>query len=176
MIIKEHYINGNPIEFRTAFFSEDEKYRYLLEIVWDPSRPILTTIGLNPSKATHLVNDNTISKCIKFARDRGFGGYRMLNAFAYRSTKPAVLFSDPDPVGPENTIEFFRRWRTETTVACWGATMRSKLWKYRYWGHEIAEALPGLLCFKYTSKGRDPEHPLYLPLHSDLNLVQFSYE
>ena len=43
-------------------------------------------IGLNPSTADEVKNDPTVRRCIIFAKDVGFGGMVMLNAFAYRAT------------------------------------------------------------------------------------------
>jgi len=169
MIVLHGELDG---EKREAWFSECGLYRYLLDIVWDSSLPMMTTIALNPSKASHLVNDNTIVRCKKFARLRGFGGYRMLNAFALRSTNPKQLFVAKDPVGRENTIDFLTAHRTPMTIAAWGATIQSRRWKYWYRGHEIAGAIRDLMCFKKTAEGH-PFHPLYLSW--DVEPVPFSY-
>jgi hypothetical protein len=42
---------GDIFEKRIAILSDCEKYRYLLEIVWDRSLPLCQFIGLNPSKS-----------------------------------------------------------------------------------------------------------------------------
>jgi hypothetical protein len=160
-------------EFRVAWFSDCERFRYLLDIVWDPMLPMLTTIALNPSTATELVNDNTVTRGKTFARAWGYGAYRMLNAFAWRDTDRSALFKVSDPVGPENSVEFLRDHATEKTLACWGATITSKTWRHFYRGHEIADAIPGLMCFRRTRAGH-PSHPLYLP--SDIEPVPFCYE
>lgn len=44
-----------------AKFSEDRKYRYLLWRRMDSALPMITFIGLNPSKANEDTNDNTIT-------------------------------------------------------------------------------------------------------------------
>lgn len=159
-------------EVRKAVFSECEKYRYSLEIVWDSESPLLVVIGLNPSKADHLQDDNTLHRVKGFARAFHCGGVRMLNAFAFRSTESTRLFDIKDPVGPENTLEFLRSNRTALTIAAWGSTIQKKPWKHYYRGHDIAVALPGLMCLRKTTKGH-PEHPLYLP--SELTPIAFSY-
>ncbi len=147
-------------------------YRYLLDITWDHALPIMTTIALNPSTATHLVNDATIRRGIGFAKSFGCGGYRMLNAFAWRATDRRELRRAHDPVGPLNTLEFLREMATELTIACWGGTIQERQWKHWYRGHEIAEAIPNLMCLQKTSGGH-PTHPLYLP--GMLRPVPFSY-
>lgn len=160
-------------EVRTALFSDCQKYRYRLEIIWDQSSCLLVVIGLNPSTATHLEDDPTLKRVKSFARSFGCGGVRMLNAFAWRSTSPLALFQVPDPVGPDNTIDFLMANRTAVTVAAWGVNIQKKPWKHWYRGHDIAAAMPGLMCLRKTPSGH-PEHPLYLP--PDLIPVAFSYE
>lgn len=157
-------------ERREAWFSEDDKYRMLLDINWEHGS-ILTVIGLNPSTATHLVNDPTIRRCIGFAKQFGCGGLRMLNAFSYRATNRLELFKVADPVGPENTIDFLREHSTPLTIAAWGTTIQSKKWKHFYRGQDIANALPDLKCLRVA--GIHPEHPLDLP--ADLAPIPFSY-
>lgn len=160
-------------EVRTALFSDCQKYRYRLEIVWDTTSCLLVVIGLNPSTATHLEDDPTLKRVKSFARSFGCGGVRMLNAFAWRSTSPLALFQVADPVGPDNTLEFLRENRTAVTVAAWGANIQKKPWRHWYRGHDITKVMPGLMCFRKTTDGH-PEHPLYLP--GDLTPVAFSYE
>lgn len=159
-------------ENREAWYSEDEVFRYLLEIVWDAALPIMTTIALNPSTATENEDDNTIHRGKDFAVLFGCGGYRMLNAFALRSRDPKKLYLAKDPIGPENTIEFLKENSSDLRIACWGANIATGKWKHHYRGHDIAEAIPDLMCFQKTKDGH-PNHPLYLPKSSSLE--PFSY-
>lgn len=90
--------------FRRAVYSFCEKYRYILGIRWDFSDAgrALTFLMLNPSKATELKNDNTVSGCEKRARAWGYAGCNILNIFAYRATDPKEMKKQDDPIGPEN--------------------------------------------------------------------------
>lgn len=170
MITRVAEVDG---EQREAVFSDDELYRLRLDITWDPSLRTLTTIALNPSTADHLRDDNTIRTCKKLARAMGYGTYRMLNAFAFRSTDYKALFRAPDPIGPENTIDFLKYWSDGTlVVACWGAHMTERPWRHFYRGREIAEAVTDLHALKVTQSGH-PQHPLYLP--ADLRPFPWTY-
>lgn len=175
----ELWLKPNIHEIREAAFSEDAHvqqyglYRYRLDITWDSTLPTLVTIGLNPSTATHTKDDPTIRRCKEFAKAFGCGTLRMLNVFALRSTDYKALFRVPDPIGPENTLEFLRYWCDGAlTVACWGSHITERQWRHFYRAHEIAEAIPNLQCLRKT-KSQHPEHPLYLP--ADLKPIPFAY-
>lgn len=161
-------------ELRTAFFSEDMIFRYRLDICWDPALPTMTTIALNPSTADEMKDDPTIRRGKAFARAWGCGAYRMLNAFALRSTDYKGLFRVADPIGPDNSIELIRQWCTDTlTIACWGSHITSRKWKHYYRGKDIAERIPDLYALRISANGH-PVHPLYLP--ADLKPVPFRYQ
>lgn len=154
MVLKTH--NESLLVFRSALFSDCGDYRYLLEIVWDATKPTAAFIGLNPSTADELKDDNTIRKCRAFAESWGCGGMRMLNLFAYRATEPKVMKSFATPIGNENDIAALIQGCTGPLVACWG-THGLHLDR----GSEVKKQFRGLQCF---GRNRDstPRHPLYL--------------
>lgn len=78
---------------KDAILSQDRKYRYVLSRIWDESKPMVVIIGLNPSTADEKDDDNTITKCINFAKQWGYGGLYMLNLFAFRATSPSDMFN-----------------------------------------------------------------------------------
>jgi hypothetical protein len=86
----------------SAVFSPDETWRYELRRVWDPTRPSMAFVGLNPSTADARHDDPTVRRCINFAKRWGFGGLIMLNAFAFRAADPREMMAAADPVGPDN--------------------------------------------------------------------------
>ena len=61
-------------------------------------------IGLNPSTADGIDDDPTIRRCIRFAKDRGYGRLSVANLFAYRATRPADLRRTRHPIGKANKI------------------------------------------------------------------------
>lgn len=158
---------------REACFSEDGKYRYRLSIIWEPTKRALPMIGLNPSIATAEHNDPTMRREIDFAISLGFGGLHKFNAFALVSTDYKALFKTPDPIGPENTIEFLQHWCDgPMVIACWGAHITERPWRHFYRGYDLAKAIPNLHALRVT-KSHHPEHTLYLP--SSLKPEPFAY-
>jgi hypothetical protein len=149
-----------------AIFSPDRVYRYILWREWNPDLPKCTFIGLNPSTADETIDDPTIRRCIRFAKEWGYGRMQMLNVFAFRATDPNVMKQAADPVGPDNDqwiVEAYTR--SMLTIAAWGVHGH---WQDRQ--TKVAELLRdnwtadrewGIQCLGTTKSGC-PRHPLYL--------------
>lgn len=104
-----------------ATLSPCRLYRYLLWRIWDPSKPILTYLMLNPSTADEVDNDPTITRCQKRAKLLGMGGMRVANLFAWRSAYPEDLAHQVDPVGPGNDQAILQACQDSAFVICgWG--------------------------------------------------------
>ncbi len=140
-----------------ADFSSCRRWRYRLWRQWADG-PTLVVIGLNPSTADESTDDPTIRRCIRFARDWGYGRLEVLNLYAWRATRPEDLFRAADPEGPDN-----RRWllqrggRAAMRLAAWGnhgATSPLLPW--------IRRQLAPLHCLALNRTGQ-PAHPLYQP-------------
>lgn len=115
-------------------------------------------IGLNPSTADETLDDPTVRRCISFARSLGFGALCMTNAFGWRSTDPAIMKAQSDPVGTENDY-----WLKEVAasagivIAAWGVH-GSHMGRDR----EITRMISERHCLGTTKDGY-PKHPLYVP-------------
>ena len=151
-----------------ASFDPGGRYRYLLWRSWDPSRPRVAFIMLNPSTADAMRDDPTIRRCLGFARSWGFGSLEVANLFAYRATHPSLLSAVADPVGPENDRYLLGvGQRGQLVVAAWGnvGSLMNR-----------AQTVSGLLtcllyCLGTTTRGQ-PRHPLYLRRHAIPGLWQ----
>lgn len=161
-------IGGDLIERRKAIFSDCEQYRYLIEIIWDDSKPLCQFIGLNPSTADEMKDDPTMRRCKDFAKRWGCGGLLMTNVFAIRATQPAEMMIHPAPNGGAVNYETILEAasRSEIIVAAWG-----KDGDYRQWGYHVqcllANARHKVQCFKLTKNGQ-PYHPLYMAAKTPL--------
>ncbi len=153
----------------TAVFSECKKYRYRLDRVWDKSLPLMAFIMLNPSTADENVNDPTITRCINRAKDSGYGGVVVGNAYAYRSTDPMKLKLIGDAIGPDNNKYLAEIMADcETIIVAWGFhTKRGRAVNICNIAFEMGKTL---YCLGLTAKGQ-PRHPLYVK--GDRKLKEF---
>lgn len=143
-----------------AVFSDCRTWRYSLWRKWAEGTT-LAVIGLNPSTADETLNDRTVSRCIRFAKDWGHGSYVMLNLFGVRSPYPQVIKESPDPVGPDNDDAIVCHCSSASQVLfAWGACS--------YIGdraEHVTRMLDGLgikpYCLGVTKHGF-PKHPLYI--------------
>lgn len=147
---------------KSAVFSPCRTWRYLLSRIWDMTRLPAMFIGLNPSTADEINNDNTVTRCLGYARDWGYGGLVMANIFAVRTKDPKIMKAQADPIGPENNSHLAHAARSAgLIIAAWGNDGA-----YRGRSREVVrmlrEARVELHCLRLTKQG-EPGHPLYLP-------------
>lgn len=143
-------------------------YRYVLSRIWDDRKSPLVFIGMNPSVADETVNDPTIARQMKRAATGGYGALVVLNAFAFRTPKPAVMKKahrqGVDIVGPQND-HFIRKHLIEAKLlgglvyAGWGPN-GALLNRDQEVLHIAATVGVALHCLEIT-KGGFPGHPLY---------------
>ena len=153
---------------KKANISKDKIYRYTLSRTWDSTKPTVLFIGLNPSIADENIDDPTVTRCINFAKDWGYGTLLMANLFAFRSTYPKEIYLIDDPIGKDNDhyiLECVKQ--SDLIIACWGNNGtymdREKI---------IKELVPNLYCLQKNKNGT-PHHPLRLP--RDINPIPFNF-
>jgi hypothetical protein len=140
-----------------AHFSSCGKYRYFLRRCWDPTKPEVTFIGLNPSTATGSIDDPTIRRCIGYAKRWGFGRLSVINLFALKTTQPKKLLAHPHPIGRENDYWIQKITLTsDLNIVCWG-NHGAFLERDR----AVLAMIPKPFCLKHNRSGQ-PAHPLYL--------------
>lgn len=153
---------------KKANISKDKIYRYTLSRTWDSTKPTVLFIGLNPSIADENIDDPTITRCINFAKDWGYGTLLMANLFAFRSTYPKEIYLIDNPIGKDNDyyiLECVKQ--SDLIIACWGNNGthmdREKI---------IKELVPNLYCLQKNKNGT-PHHPLRLS--RDINPIPFNF-
>lgn len=149
---------------KDAYLSKCRKYRYSLLREWDNNGKTCVFIGLNPSTADEENDDPTLRRCIKFAKDWGYGKLIMVNLFAYRATNPLELKKVVDSIGNENDkILLESCLNADLVIAAWGNN--GSLNNRNIYVKDLLNNHITLKCLKITKTG-NPSHPLYLPLLS----------
>lgn len=103
---------------------DDGRYRYRYHLTRDTGvgEGRVAFIMLNPSSADHDETDDTVDRCIEFARDWGFRTLEVGNLYAWYATDPHDLrHPQQDPVGPHND-HYLRciATRCDRVVPAWG--------------------------------------------------------
>ncbi|MEP2668868.1 MAG: DUF1643 domain-containing protein [Cyclobacteriaceae bacterium] len=152
-------------DYRTATFSQDRTYRYVLTRIWNPDLSKVMFIGLNPSTANEDIDDPTIRRLINFANTFGFGGLYMLNLFALVTPYPNDLVQCDDPIG--NNDEYLRvyKFKADKVVFAWG--------NFKVNGRDliVSSMFEEAYCLGVNNNG-SPKHPLYLK--ADTKLVKWN--
>ncbi len=152
----------------TARISECGLYRYDLTRELGGDRT-LVSMGLNPSTADAIKPDPTITKDIGFATRWQCGRVLKLNAYAYRETKPKLMFAAAkagvDIVGPDNdrTIRealVLVQMGLGILVVSWGRNIDPI--RQREVADIIEAAGVDALCLGTNNNG-SPVHELYQP-------------
>ncbi len=165
-------MSNNEIVPLNAFFSEDRRFRYILQrhvenLMAENSR-ILVFIGLNPSTADELVDDPTIRRLLGYAERNGFTKLYVGNLFAYRATDPKDLRKAEFPGADRQNNECLKEMvRVASSVLCGWGTMG----KHNDRDLEVMQMIGDkAVCLKVNSDGT-PAHPLYL--RKDLPMVKY---
>jgi hypothetical protein len=153
--------------WRGAVFDAGGRYRYALTRRWAAGGAAVAFVLLNPSAADAERDDPTIRRCMGFARAWGCAALEVVNLFAWRATRPAMLRQAPDPVGLDNDAHLLRAARgAQRVVLAWGA--------HGDLGGRDAAVLALLErsgirahCLGVTLGGQ-PRHVLYLPRETGL--------
>ena len=116
---------------------------------------------LNPSTANEEDDDRTVSRIRGFSNSLGYGGFIIVNLFAYRTPYPNKLYEVEDPIGKYN--DHYIRETLDSNpdvIVAWG---NSGGYLDRH--EKIFEILESkkikVKALKWNSSGH-PAHPLYL--------------
>ena len=148
-----------------AIFSPCNRYRYRLHRKWGTESGAVNFVMLNPSTAGGHLDDPTIRRCIRFAKDWGFDELIVTNLFAYRTTYPQELKKAEDPWGDQNLSHVLAAaLESKQTVIAWGAH-GGFLGADQKVLNRLKSPRINIVHLGLT-KQRHPKHPLYLPANT----------
>ena len=138
----------------------DKRYRYFLDRpIQSDSDQIVCFLMLNPSTADVINDDQTIKRCIRYAKRWGYGWLHVVNLSPLRATRPDEL----PPTDPKDVAALNLRWVVATArlsdkmVVAYGAHLAA-----RPRSQAVLDALRkegcALHCLERTKEGH-PQHP-----------------
>jgi hypothetical protein len=159
----------------SALFSEggEEKalFRWRLDREVQDEGIVAALVGVNPSDAGAVKNDQTIRKDLGFAQRLGWRRIIKVNKFAFRATDVRELASAFDPIGPENDAHLARAFEdADVIVPCWGPLSKlPKRLRRRYIEvcRIIERAGKPVMCLGTANDGQ-PRHTLMLAYETRL--------
>lgn len=145
---------------RGAEFSPCRTWRYRLWSRWD-RETTLVWLMCNPSVADEHKLDPTLRKVDGFTKRLGFGGWIVVNLFAFVSTDPKGLRrSDIDTVGPDNDAAIREACQRHSPIVCaWGRVGGVHRQRVEHVLGMIDHH--DLVCLGRSKEGH-PRHPLML--------------
>lgn len=151
----------------SAIISPCGLYRYRLDRLVRPigPGPVVALIGVNPSTAGAVENDQTIRKDLGFGERLGWSRIIKANKFAFRSADVTMLKFVSDPIGPENDRylrEIFAE--ADLLVPCWGPLRKLPRPLRNQWqrvSQLMSESSKPVMCFGTAEDGQ-PLHTLTL--------------
>lgn len=114
-------------------------------------------IGLNPSKADESEPDQTIKSVERISRHNGYGGFYMMNCFAYIATNPDLLMHNPMSDEWNNNMLTVTAAKCKVVVFAWG---NFKIVQETGRDKELIEMFPNAYVIGFNKNG-SPVHPLY---------------
>lgn len=140
----------------------------------------LIAIGVNPSIATNIRNDNTISKLRSIIQSyTKYNGLIMLNLYPEISPKPSDMPLQCNQQFYQENLQhiktIFQQYQNNDILACWGNNISIRNYlleslKEIYQINNKINANRKWLCLNNLTKKGNPTHPLYQPKDSTLEL------
>jgi hypothetical protein len=144
---------------RSAKFNTARTKRYFLHRKWS-EKPNAVWIMLNPSVADDKHDDKTISKCMKFSKCWGHGGFYVINLCSDISTCPKKIIKKlkinqkVDPVSLSYIKDVIKN-NNNVIYCAWGFGISTPKWLTTILKNKTVKSLE-------LSKLGTPKHPLYL--------------
>jgi hypothetical protein len=148
-------------ESRGAIISACDKFRYnLWRITGDVKDGLVGFVMLNPSTADAVMDDATITRCLRRATALGYAGIEIGNLYAYRAKDPKDLKAARFPIGPENDKHLTKMAeRCDIIIFGWGNHASPA--RARTVVNLIKEVNENVYHLGLTKSGQ-PKHPLYI--------------
>jgi len=156
----------------------DDKTRYILGTQGNKT---LLVMGINPSKATNLKSDSTITRIKFFCEINNYDSFLMINVYPFRSTDPnkLPLVSD-DKLHNKNRctiLDNIIKYKFRDLLCCWGdnISIRPYLKIYLFDIYSLINPkLKNIFCLGDLTIDGNPRHPGRLSYKTNFNRFIFN--
>ncbi|MBT2729507.1 DUF1643 domain-containing protein [Bacillus sp. ISL-75] len=148
-------------EIVNVIMDSEKKNRYLLNCSWDPLKPCVTFIMINPSEGNEEIADRTLRRCVNFSSTWGFGSMSVVNLFSQITSDPDQLLEPlPEEISENNKYINLAISEAKFVIFGWGELEKDFISRVK----EVKNFVPleKQFCIKKTADGRYPRHPLFL--------------
>ena len=149
-------------------------YRFKLWRRWNTGATgrIVAFVMLNPSRANATDDDNTVRRCIGFAKAWGYDGLDVVNLFAKISTDPRGLKDGDNPTGDPRCLEALLESALGAVrvVVAWGVHGNDHNDRVVEVYAAFRRCAISLEAFLGATHGGQPRHPLRLASSHPLQL------
>lgn len=150
------------------------RYRYFLDRRLALDGPPVGWVMLNPSVATHDVDDHTVRVISRLSRSWGYGRLVVVNLFGLVATDPSELRRVPQTVavGAENDAYLYTAMsHVERIVVAWGAggVLHNRGLVV---GQHLLDRYSGRVVCLGVTRGGHPRHPAR-GIPTDVELVEW---
>ncbi|PAF43751.1 DUF1643 domain-containing protein [Helicobacter sp. 11S03491-1] len=143
---------GSNYEF-FSIFSQDNRYRFVLERTWDTHKPKIALITLSPENANSDYWDSTLLVCKEFAmmlEDGKYGGLYLLNLYPYITSKTTDLIEYNGEMFEKN-IAYIRHCvkNSEKVFCAWGDNVFRRAGKLKQHTQLASKLLMSIQDYQY---------------------------
>lgn len=156
----------------------DDKTRYILGTQGNKT---LLVMGINPSKATNLKSDPTITRIKFFCGINKYDSFLMINVYPIRSTDPDELPLVSDGKLHNNNrriiLDSIIEYKLKDLLCCWGdnISIRPYLVSYLLDIYSLINPkLEKVFCLGDLTIDGNPRHPGRLPYKTKFNRFNFN--
>lgn len=159
--------------YSKAEFNLDKTKRYYLIRQWDSEKKRAVAILLNPSKASHLKSDNTVTNCLNAIIDlKEYGSLEVVNLFPIMKTKSENLIkADKEFDGVNFSYIQKAVGKADKIIIGWGSNKKHEPYEQII---DLLKDKENLYCFGFEDYENKVAHPRVIL--KDMKLVKYRFE
>lgn len=142
-----------------AILSDNQKYRYYYEKMWNKDKPCACVILLHPNLDDVLKSDKTVTSLTNYFIDQQFGKFIVVNLFAFMTSDSSQLKYSEQSYEQVNRSYFENACAVSDMIFIgWGSDTKKFITQKRDAEEILIKHKSKLKCF-VDDRGKYPRHP-----------------